>query len=47
LMAFLTVFWSGCLWAWAYERTGSVIPGTIAHAVNNGIVVYSLVAFFR
>ncbi len=47
LMAFLTVFWSGCLWAWAYERTGSVIPGTIAHAVNNGVVVYSLVAFFR
>lgn len=47
LIAFLTVLWSGCLWAWAYERTGSVIPGTIAHAVNNGVVVYSLVAFFR
>src|SRR5918994_2234387 len=47
VIAFLTVLWSGCLWAWAYERTGSVIPGMLAHAVNNGVVVYSLVAFFR
>ncbi|WNM62077.1 CPBP family intramembrane glutamic endopeptidase [Candidatus Nitrospira neomarina] len=47
LIAFLTVLWSGLLWAWAYERTGSVIPGMVAHAVNNGVVVYSLVSFFR
>jgi hypothetical protein len=47
VIAFLTVLWSGCLWAWAYERTGSVLPGMLAHAVNNGVVVYSLVAFFR
>lgn len=47
LIAFLTVLWSGLLWAWAYERTGSVIPGMVAHAVNNGVVVFSLVAFFR
>ena len=47
IVAFLAVFWSGLLWAWAYERTGSVLPGICAHAVNNGLVVYSLVAFFR
>ncbi len=47
LIAFLTVLWSGCLWAWSYERSGSVIPGVLAHAVNNGMVVGSLVAFFR
>ena len=47
VIAFLTVMWSGFLWSWAYERTGSVIPGILAHAVNNGVVVYSLVAFFR
>ncbi len=46
-VAFLTVFWSGLLWAWAYERTGSLIPGICAHAMNNGLVVYSLVAIFR
>jgi len=46
-MAFLAVFWSGMLWAWIYERTGSVIPGMCAHVINNGLVVYSLVAIFR
>jgi len=47
VIAFLSVLWSGFLWAWAYERTGSVIPGMLAHVVNNGLVVYSLVVFFR
>lgn len=47
LLAFLTVLWSGFLWAWTYERTGSVIPGMLAHAMNNGLVVYALVAIFR
>jgi membrane protease YdiL (CAAX protease family) len=46
-IAFLTVFWSGLLWAWLYERTGSVIPGICAHAINNGLVISFLVAFFR
>ncbi len=46
-IAFLTVLWSGMLWAWTYERTGSVIPGMCAHAINNGLVVYFLVALFR
>jgi len=46
-VAFLAVFWSGLLWAWAYERTGSILPGICAHALNNGLVVYSLVAIFR
>ncbi len=47
LIAFLTVFWSGLLWAWLYERTGSVVPGMCAHAINNGLVAYFLVALFR
>ena len=46
-IAFLAVFWSGLLWAWLYERTGSVIPGMCAHVINNGLVVYFLVAVFR
>ncbi len=46
-IAFLTVLWSGMLWAWIYERTGSVVPGMCAHAINNGLVVYFLVALFR
>ena len=46
-IAFLSVFWSGILWAWLYERTGSIVPGMCAHAINNGLVVYFLVALFR
>ncbi len=46
IVAFLAVLWSGCLWAWSYERTGSLIPGMVAHAVNNGLVVYGIMAFF-
>ncbi len=46
-IAFLSVFWSGILWAWLYERTGSIVPGMCAHAVNNGLVVSFLVALFR
>lgn len=30
-----SVFLSGALWAIAYEATGSVLPGMIAHAANN------------
>ncbi len=46
-VAFLSVLWSGMLWAWMYERTGSIIPGICVHALNNGLVVYFLVAIFR
>ncbi len=46
-IAFFSVFWSGMLWAWLYERTGSIVPGIFAHAVNNALVVYFLVAVFR
>ena len=47
IIAFLSVFWSGLLWAWMYARTGNIIPSIAAHAVNNGLVVYSVVVIFR
>jgi membrane protease YdiL (CAAX protease family) len=47
LIGFLSVFWSGFLWAWIYERTGSLLPGIIAHAVNNLLVCLSLIALLR
>ena len=47
LVGFLTVFWSGLLWAWAYEKTGSLWPGVVAHGINNFMVALSLVAVFR
>lgn len=35
VLGFATVFLSGVLWAWAYERTGSLVPSIAAHAVDN------------
>ncbi len=32
---FAAVFWSGLLWALAYEKTGSLLPSIAAHAVDN------------
>lgn len=32
---FAAVFWSGMLWAVAYEKTGSLLPSIAAHAVDN------------
>lgn len=47
VIGFLSVFWSGLLWAWIYERTGSLLPGMIAHATNNLLVCVSVMALLR
>ena len=47
LIGFLSVFWSGLIWAWAYERTGSLWPGMIGHAINNLLVCLSVMALLR
>jgi len=47
LIGFLSVLWSGVIWAWAYERTGSLWPGIIGHAANNLLVCLSVMALLR
>lgn len=47
VIGLLSVFWSGFLWAWIYERTGSLIPGMIAHAMNNLLVCLTVMALLR
>ncbi|MCS6328708.1 MAG: CPBP family intramembrane metalloprotease [Nitrospira sp.] len=47
LIGFLSVFWSGLIWAWAYERTGSLWPGVLGHALNNLLVCVSVMALLR
>ena len=47
LIGFLSVFWSGMIWAWAYEKTGSLWPGMIGHAINNLLVCLSVMALLR
>lgn len=46
-IGFVSVCWSGFLWAWIYEKTGSLIPGMIAHAANNLLVCLTVMALFR
>jgi membrane protease YdiL (CAAX protease family) len=47
IAGFLSVFLSGLLWAWIYERTGSLLPSMAAHAVNNATVALTLAAMLR
>jgi membrane protease YdiL (CAAX protease family) len=47
VIGFVSVFWSGWLWAWIYEKTGSLLPGIIAHATNNLLVCLSVMALLR
>ncbi len=43
----VTIFWSGLLWAWAYEKTGSILPGMAAHALNNFLVCMTVLLLVR
>jgi membrane protease YdiL (CAAX protease family) len=47
LVGFVSVLWSGLLWAWLYEKTGSLLPGILAHAINNLLVCLSVMALLR
>jgi hypothetical protein len=47
VVGFLSVFVSGVLWAWVYERTGSLLPAMTAHVVNNATVALTLTAMLR
>jgi hypothetical protein len=47
VMGFASVCWSGILWALAYERTRSLLPGMLAHGVNNLLVTVDFVWLVR
>jgi membrane protease YdiL (CAAX protease family) len=44
---FGSVFLSGLLWAIAYERTGSLLPNTAAHLVNNVAAALGVLLLLR
>ena len=46
-VGFTSVFWSGLLWAWMYEKTGSLLPGILAHALNNLLVCMTVIWLLR
>lgn len=47
IFGLVTIFWSGLLWAWAYEKTGSILPGMAAHALNNSLVCMTVLLLVR
>jgi uncharacterized protein len=47
LVGLLSVCWSGVIWAWLYEKTGSLLPGILAHAINNLLVCLAVMALLR
>jgi membrane protease YdiL (CAAX protease family) len=47
VVGFASVLVSGILWAYVYERTGSLLPGMAAHVINNAAVAVTLVALLR
>jgi hypothetical protein len=42
-----SVFWSGIIWAVAYERTRSLWPAILAHGVNNLLVTAEFLWLYR
>jgi len=44
---FASVFFSGVLWALAYERTGSLLPPILAHAATNFMTASVLMILLR
>jgi membrane protease YdiL (CAAX protease family) len=44
---FASVAWSGFVWAWAYERTRSLWPAMIGHAVTNATATILLLGLLR
>lgn len=47
LPGFLMTLWSGLVWALAFERARSLLPGIAAHAAYNALYVLGLVLLYR
>jgi hypothetical protein len=47
IVGLISVCWSGVLWAWIYEKSGSLVPGIFAHAINNLLVCLAVMALLR
>ncbi len=47
LPVFLGIFWSGLVWAFAFERFRSLLPAMLAHATGNLLAWSSVLLFYR
>ncbi len=47
ITGFLSIFWSGLLLAYAYERYHSLLPGIVMHAAGNLVYLSTILLFYR
>ena len=47
LAGFVIIFVAATVWAWTYEKTGSLLPGIIAHFLGNLAVTVGLMLVYR
>lgn len=47
ITGFLSIFWSGLLLAYAYERYHSLLPGIIMHSTGNLLYLSTILLFYR
>lgn len=47
VLGLVSVGTSGVIWAWGYERTRSLVPGVLAHFLNNLLVCSGLMLMLR
>ena len=47
LLGFAAGFWSGVVYAWIYEKSGSLLPGFAVHALGNLLFSLNLIVMFR
>ncbi len=47
LQGFLTIFWSGFLWAITFEKSRSLLPGMLCHALSNALAIGTPILIYR
>ncbi len=47
LLGFVSVLWSGVVYAWIYEKSGSLVPGFAVHALGNLLFSLNLIVMYR
>jgi membrane protease YdiL (CAAX protease family) len=44
---FFALVWTGFLWAWSFEKTKTLLPAILAHALHNLLMLIGLFLFLR
>jgi membrane protease YdiL (CAAX protease family) len=44
---FALIAWSAFVWAWVYEKTGSLLPAIFSHFVGNLLAISGMMLYYR